>query len=155
MRAILAAFLVMMAIPAFAGPVVKTQCKPTTESMYRVELRLAEGFDLGQLTIRNSDQNFSQDLSRYGENKFAVDLVSRDGVTGYTLDYRLSGVGEYVTYSGDINCDDHKKKNHSDAEGEFSFLSAPSGAIKKSNAFNDLDQEKVYDVEEQLALDFQ
>lgn len=154
MRAILTAFFCTMALSAFAGPVLKTQCKLTHDASYRVELRLAKGFDLGQLTLKNPDQDFSQDLSRYAENKFVVDLSSRGGVTGYTLDYRLSGVGEYVTYSGDINCDEHKKKNHSDADGEFSFLSPSSGSIKKSNAFSDLDQEKVYDVEEQLALDF-
>ena len=156
MRSALTLIFTFLAIPAFAGPVIQSQCGLAADNTYRVELKFAKGFDFGQLVIKNQDQDYSQDLTRYQENKFVADVVTTLPVTGYALDYRLAGVGEFVTYSGNINCDEHRKKRQSDVEGEYSFLSnsGDGSDSRKINSLNDLDEEVVYDADEDVALDY-
>lgn len=158
MKKVLIGVLVLFAVPAFAGPIKKSQCQLTSNGTYRVELQLAKGFDFGKLILKNHDKDYSQDLTQFKQDKLTVELLARNGVRGYALDYRLSGLGEYVTYSGDINCDEHKshKKNQSEEESELAAAAFESdhNSIQAFNSLNDLDREEIYDVDDQVALDY-
>lgn len=157
MKKILVGLLVLASVPAFAGPIKKSRCQLTPAGTYRVELQLAKGFDFGKLLLKNQDKDYSQDLNQFKQDKLTVELFARNGVSGYALDYRLSGLGEYVTYSGDINCDEHKshKKNQSEeSELTATAFESDQNSIQTFNSLNDLDQEEIYDVDDRVAMDY-
>lgn len=158
MKKIFLAISLFAAAPAVAGPFTKMQCEPVSNGIYRVDLRLAKGYDFGRLVLKNPENDFARDLTRHPDNRFSVEIASQTGLTGYALDYRLSGVGEYVTYSGEFNCDEHgkRKKNQTDAEGDLASAntSVKGHDLRSFNALNDLDHEEIYDVDEQVSLDY-
>ena len=95
-------------ILANESPVVSTLCESGGEFGTHVQVKLKTGFEYKKLIIHRLPEgaDYQRDLSSFRGGRYNLDLNKRQGIQGFSIEFKKSEDLEYEVFKGSFSCQD-------------------------------------------------